>query len=292
MNYFRYWRVSAIAAACFAGLNLATCSGLPIKDRSKRPEIAEAWHLQRMVLLRRPPDISAKTTNDLQTAALSAKRADPEVLAMREQASQVRVDMLPYLIGSEPGRNFLQATGSRAIARGSPAQSCPATAVVTHPGSVPRGSLAHEVLDACLGDLPYGHTECGCQVIAIDDLVSVPREELAYATGSSARLSIPAYGIDGLLVAEENDDRNLLLRDLTGPIATIVEKSGEEVEIRFNNGDVFTGRQIEVGFRRGRLAERIYAEAPDGTHLSLLIGFEPDELAESAGAWLAWPKGG
>ncbi len=292
MNYFPYLRILGIVGAASTMLILATCTGLPIKERSKRPEIAEAWHLQRMVLLERPPDISANSPDTLQKAALAAQRADPSVLATREQASDVRVDMLPYLIGSEPGRAFLQAKGSRAIARGAPAPACPATAVVTHDTAVPRQALARDVLKACLRELPEGHANCGCELIAMDNLVTVPREDLAYATGSSARLSIPAYGIDRLLVAEENNDQNMLLRDLTGPIATIVEQPGERVEIRFHNGDVYSGRQIEVGFRRGRLAERIYAEAPDGTRLSLLIGFEPDELAESAGAWLAWPKGG
>ncbi|MBY8974998.1 hypothetical protein KHP62_04205 [Rhodobacteraceae bacterium NNCM2] len=243
-----------------------------------------------MVLLKNPPVIAAEVGDDLDTAALVAKRSDPATLAMREQASRVRIDMLPYLIGSDEGRAFLQAAGSRALARGEPALSCPATAVVQHAAPVPRETLAREVLTACLADLPADRGDCGCRVVAIDDLVSVPREDLAYATGSSARLSIPAQGIDGLLVAEEDAHGNLLLRDLTRQIARVDLEGGERVSVRFENGDTFKGRRIQVGFRRGRLAERIYAENADGQRLSLLIGFEPDELAERAGAWLAWPK--
>lgn len=279
--------ILCIVATCA----LMACNPLAPEDRSQRDQVEEDWHQQKMILLPRPPVIAAEPGDEFATARLAAQRADPARLGGRDQAQRVLIDTLPYLIGSEPGRQFLQSTGARALARGAPALSCPGTAVVSSADPLPRPDLAEQALRLCIADLPPDRPDCGCEVIAFNDLVTVPREALAYATGSTARLSIPAQGIDGFLVAEESPKGGLLLRDLTGPIARVIPGKGEEVSVRFASGQSYEGRRILVGFRRGRIAERIYATADDGERLSLLIGFEPDELADQAGAWLAWPSG-
>lgn len=279
--------------ACISALaTLAACSQLPPEERSQRLSVDEDWHLQKMILLDRPPVIAAEPGDDFSEARRVAQRSNPEVLGNRDQADKVLIDTLPYLIGSEPGRQFLQSTGSRALARGAPSLSCPATAVVASPETLPRPDLAEQALRLCIADLPQDRPDCGCEVIAMNNLVTVPRASLAYATGSSARLSVPAQGVDSLLVAEEDPSGGLLLRDLKGQIAQVIPGKGEEVTIRFGTGATYEGRRIQVGFRRGRVAERIYATTENGERLSLLIGFEPDELADQAGAWLAWPSGG
>lgn len=285
------WRLPITAGAVSLAIGLATCSEISQVDRSQRIVVANEWHEQRMVLLDRPPVIKASSTDELERAVFRAEGTDPEDYARRLEARRVSIDALPFLIGSEVGREFLQATGRRALARGEPAQFCPAVGLASRPVETARGVIAREALKSCLDDLPPKTGNCGCRIIAIDNLVTVSRDDLAYATGSSARLSIPTRGIDSLLVAEENEEGDLILRDLKGTIASISNGPKDAVTVRFSNGPVFEGRRIEVGFRRGRLAERIYAEASDGERLSLLIGFEPGELADIAGAWLAWPKG-
>jgi hypothetical protein len=156
-----------------------------------------------------------------------------------------------------------------------------------------RAQVAGQALERCLARLAPQRPGCGCRIVALDDLVTVPREDTAYATGTSARMRSAALGIDLLLVAEEVPGDGMLLRDLRGPIARLVNGEGDAVTLSFiATGRRFDGYRIAVGFRRGRIAERIYVVDADGNRLSLLIGFEPGELADRAGAWLAWPPEG
>ncbi|MEM0923389.1 MAG: hypothetical protein AAGI13_10115 [Pseudomonadota bacterium] len=288
------WRLggAVVISSGLLAVAIVSCTTLPVDERSQRDQIAQSWHTQRMVILRTPPVIAAETPEDLPAARLAAERADPAVFATRLQAREVGIDALPYLIGSAEGRAFLKAQGSRAIARGRPADICPSTAVVSRLVATPRGDLAGDALQQCLQNLPQETEGCGCRIVAIDNLVTVTQDDLTYATGTTARLSLPSRGIDRVLVAEEDQSGALLLRDLRGQVATVRAMSRETVALAFADGTEFSGRRIKVGFRRGRMAERIYAESASGERLVLLIGFEPDELAERAAAWLAWPKEG
>jgi hypothetical protein len=252
----------------------------------------ETLHHARMIVLERPPIIAAQRPEDLVLAARAAAGADPAELAARPSSRWVGVDALPYLTQTEVGRRFLAAAMPRALARGMPAEFCPAAEAVASPGAG-RAEAARSALQGCLARLGRGHEECGCRVVALDQVVTVPREEMAYATGVSARMRVPGLGLDLMLVAEDTAAGETALRDLMGSVARLEHGPGDEVAVVFTrSGHRFEGFRIAVGFRRGRLAERIYALDGDGNRLSLLVGFEPDELAGHAAAWLAWPKQG
>jgi hypothetical protein len=246
-----------------------------------------------MLVLSRPPAITISSEDDISKAQLVAKHADIANLSKRDSARWVGIDALPFLTSTEAGKEFLAATAPRALARGVPAASCPVATFAAGPAGTPRDEVAGDALQACLASLGPAQPECGCQIVALDNLVTVPRDETVYATGTSARMRSAALGIDLLLVAEDTGDGEILLRDLNGPIARLSRGEGDAVTLRFQaTGQTFDGRRIAVGFRRGRIAERVYATDADGNRLSLLIGFEPDELAGGAGAWLAWPSEG
>lgn len=252
----------------------------------------ETLHQARMIVLDRPPIIAAQQPEDLVLAARAAGGVDPADLIARPSSRWVRVDALPYLTQTEVGRRFLAAATPRALARGVPAEFCPATEVAASPAAS-RAEAARTALQGCLAKLGPGHEGCGCRIIALDQVVTVPREEMAYATGVSARLRVAALGLDLMLVAEDVAPDGLVLRDLLGPVARLEHGPGDAVTVVFARSDRrFKGFRIPVGFRRGRLAERIYALDGNGNRLSLLVGFEPDELAGHAAAWLAWPKQG
>lgn len=249
-----------------------------------------------MLVPQRPPIIEAQFPEDLAIARIAAGRVDEAALARGESSQRVGVDSLPLLTQTPTGRRFLAAGRPRALARGAPPEACPAAAVASAEmpdGPRTRAEVAVAALTDCLSQLDPEMAGCGCRVVALDDIVTVPRSDVAYAIGTSARLRSAALRKDLLLVAEESDTGETLLRDLAGPVAYVSRGPGHAVTVRMADGSrSFEGRSIPVGFRRGRLAERIYAEDGAGVRLSLLIGFEPDELAQSAGAWLAWPSGG
>jgi hypothetical protein len=263
-----------------------------------------------MVVLPRPPAILASRSEDLDLAGRLALRSGSDALGARSEARVTSAGALAYLVGSAEGRRFLALPAPRALARGTPEAACPAIGVAGGPEFTDRAAAAQRALGACIASLdPAVAQDCGCRLIALDDAVMVPRTDLAYATGTPARLYAPTLGLDALLVAEDPAPRRApsgdtspadadgpasyttLLRDLTGPVADILhaEAIGGPVTIRFRGGAVFTGQSIPVGFRRGRIAERIYATDPQGRRLVILLGFSPAELAASAGAWRAWP---
>ena len=239
-----------------------------------------------------PPIIAAQDQVDLPLAIHRAERLDPSNLARRESARWVGIDSLAYLTGTEIGHRFLTARKPRALARGMPAEACPVTALATGATGETRAEVVGRALENCLEQVTPAQAGCGCRIIAVDDVVTIPRSETAYATGTSARLRAPSLALDLVLVAEEAEG-GVLLRDLRGIIARLDYGEGEAVTLRFTGDDaVFVGRRIPVGFRRGRIAERVYAEDDNGNRISLLIGFEPAEQAGRAAAWLDWPSEG
>ena len=249
--------------------------------------------MQRMVVLSHPPIIAATRPEDLPVALRIAERSDPAELSRRESARWIGVDALPFLTSTESGRRFLAAAAPRALARGMPPELCPVAVAAKGAPGTSRAEVAGQALQKCLAQLGPARPGCGCRIVALDDLVTVPREDLAYATGTSARMRSASLGIDLLLVAEEVSGGGTLLRDLHGPVARLVRGENDAVTLSFHaTGRRFDGFRIPVGFRRGRIAERIYVVDADGNRLSLLIGFEPGELADRAGAWLAWPPEG
>lgn len=283
----------------------AACGEEPAGSRSAREPLAEETHLQRMVVLERPPVIAVLSREEMPLAIRAAETLEPDSVARRQTAARVGTDALPFLTQTETGRRFLAAAPPRAIARGMPAEFCPAVASASGAAGDGRGAVARRALEACLAQLGPEREGCGCRVLALDDVVTVPRDETAYATGVSARMQVPDMDLDLLLVAEDarGDARRnerghvagdtVLLRDLRGPVARLSHGEDDSVEVVFTrSGRRFEGYRVPVGFRRGRLAQRIYARDAEGHRLRLLVGFEPEELAGHAAAWLAWPDRG
>lgn len=244
---------------------------------------------ERLVSLPRPPILAAEDAAGLSKAGLNAARTDWQRLYRRTDAQLVSIDALPFLTRTAEGRAFLAAEGPRALARGRPAAQCPLTVVGLRPEGAPIDTLVSETLSRCLQGLTAAQPDCGCEVLAVNDFLTVPRWEMNYASGLTARMLVPALGLDALLVADIVEGETLI-RGLDGPVGRLERLPGGRVRVVLGEGrQSFEGRSIPVGYRRGRIAERIYATDAEGRRMSLLIGFSPGELAEGVAAWLAWP---
>lgn len=266
---------------------LSACSGPPPSAGSERSRNPELLDLQRLLVMERPPLIAATDPAGVEVARRLMARLDPAELRAREGARFADANALPWLSGSQAGREYLSAQPQRLLVRGRPAAQCPVAFALSDVPAKPIADLAAQGLTQCLNQAPEG---CGCQVVAAGSVLLVPRTEINYATGIAARIRAAALDLDGFLVAEETPDGDVLLRDLSHAVARVT-RDGLDVTVTLAaSGEVYKGRSRPVGYRRGRLAERIYATNDQGERLSLLIGFDPDELAQFAGAWLAWPQ--
>lgn len=265
----------------------ASCNDSSHNFPSQRERLAESVRFQSILAMERPPVIVVKSNDDLRVADNLVSRLNIQKLAARKDTEYVDADALPWLSGSAPGREFLAARGSRVLVRGHPQEFCPIALTETAAGSVPIRNVARTAFNRCLAQVPPG---CGCRLIAMQDALLATQEEVTYATGIAARIKARSLGLDDLLVAEEQQDGSVILRDLSGVIGSVVSGPDDAVTIKLKGSEtVYSGTARDVGFRRGRVAQRIYAKNEAGERVSLLIGFNPDELAEFAGAWLAWP---
>ncbi|MFK7941772.1 MAG: hypothetical protein AB8B85_02480 [Paracoccaceae bacterium] len=282
------WDMVLLRFFLFFGVltGLSACVGPPPSAGSERVRNPQGLDLQRLLVMERPPLVAAEDAAGVEVARRLMSRLDPAELRDRNGTRFVDASGLPWLSGSPEGRAYLAKRPQRVLVRGRPAEQCPVAFSQVDQPTRPIADLAAEGLTKCLAEAPKG---CGCQVVAAGSVLLVPRAEIAYATGIAARIRAKSLKIDGFLVAEEMPDGAILLRDLSRPVAKVTRDGLDVIVTLAGDKGVYRGRSRPVGYRRGRLAERIYATNEAGARLSLLIGFEPGELAQIAGAWLAWP---
>ncbi|MFN3615578.1 MAG: hypothetical protein ACK4WC_13605 [Rubrimonas sp.] len=192
----------------------------------------------------------------------------------------------PFLALAPEARAFIETPPPRAMAMGSPAAQCPMLTVV-------RGSPA-DALEACLQAAPAG-ADCGCQLLAVDDLLLADPASFTYAPGVTARL-LGADAPRRPLIVEERATEEpgvslALFMDAAGPVALAeLHADGLARLVIIEDARFFEGEREAHGWRRGRKTERLLLRDDEGRRMIALIGFEPADMAEDGAALAAWPR--
>ena len=250
---------------------------------------------QQLVLPAAPPVIAAQDETEVARAMRLAERFNRPALESQRRSRTIEAVQTPLLYEAPAGRRFLEAPGARALALGEPPEICPAIGLATSAQPAPRAESAERALTDCLAMLKKSgaSAECGCRLVAIDDTLLAEQGAFAYARGVTAQFIGHGAELSAIYVAEEraeedgSGDVRIWFLDALGPraVARLTEAGEAELAmLQGANGELeatryFRGRWESEGFRRGRLAEKLYLEDEKGERLIALIGYSPAELA-------------
>lgn len=278
MRYPALFRGRNVACAAFALVSLLF--GCAPSTPGARLSGPSSQDLLRLWAPAAPQNIVAADRAGIAAAAAGAEAASTSRVSALPRSRRIEISALPWLRSSPEGAIFLASSLPRALARGAPAQTCPAAAAspsVPQPATRPEAAAA--ALGACHDQLRRRNADaaCGCRLVAVDETLLAPLSEFGYAPVVSA-LMIEPNG-PRRLVAETlrpvDGVELVMLRDTQREIARVA-LLGEEAELIFvaQPGVHYFGAREPFGYRRGRLAERLSLKSPEGEELTLLIGVE------------------
>ncbi|MEM9781918.1 MAG: hypothetical protein AAF899_05535 [Pseudomonadota bacterium] len=270
---------SALATACARGERTPDDAGAATKS---------------ITVSRSGVNLSVKGEREVTNIARRASALDANTLLRRPGWRREQLAAVPFLTQTREGRRFLTAARPRALARGVPADFCPVMTVSTTGERETVSEAVRTALSGCLNaaaTLPDGE-ECGCEIVALNDILTIPSDEAGYASSVELRLRADFVGLDTLLVASDAPDGSLLIRSVDGVIGRIAQDADGRAVLALTASQgliALPGIAVPVGFRRGRIATRYYFEDSAGNRAVALVGFGPDELASGAARWLAFP---
>ncbi len=306
---------------------MASCTpGLHANRTTDEPTSIRLQSLRQPV---NPPEIVAKTP--AQAASEAARLAPGGVRenlldAMRENDRTKRIDapQSPFFFESAIGRAYLAAgvagTSGRALAQGWPSEHCPAFGVALPEPD--QATAARVALERCLADMPDSAAkDCGCRLLALDDVLLAEPEAFVYARGVSALVYHPASGRSTTLVAEERHPRDMVaevaqtlepenlsalsrgarrlwLLSPNRPAAAFDMAADGQAALVFVEGtrnDLTPGRKLighwrSDGFRRGRMAGVAQLSDDNGDQYVVLFGYAPAEIDARRSELLAEAK--
>ncbi|MEO1291796.1 MAG: hypothetical protein AAFV62_03035, partial [Pseudomonadota bacterium] len=215
-------------------LAVSGCAGPPVVLSTLS---ADSIELRRLAQLPLPITLTANTPREASDIASTVTATRLAQLKERNGTRLVEGTQIPYFFTSAAGRAYLAATGAsgrdgRALARGTPAETCPVQAQVL--GEPNAAAAAEAALGQCLSALRQVRAtktavnvdDCGCQLLAAGDVLFEDASAYVHAQAVTAHIVGPARGQERVLIAEEGESidptiRPIVLRDLRGLLGTI-----------------------------------------------------------------------
>ncbi len=269
-----------IQVVCILLMSGALASCAPVAPKDPRLSGPTAVDLTRMASAPGAPRISLRNPAETSAAALSAERYLRTSLPAARGLRFLEISSIPYLRRSPEGATFLSRAQPRALARGAPADRCPAAAASAAEATT-SAAAAESAIDQCLSQLSArgADTSCGCRILALDNALIAPRSDFIFAPGVSAFLIRSETGDAQRLIAESElaseGAETVILRDAAETVAVLSLK-GDVAALWLTSAPdmVWRGARELFGYRRGRLSERIVLTSNDGRMMRLLIGVE------------------
>lgn len=271
-------RIIQVVSTIFLVGTVMACAPKTAPDpRLSGPSVDD---LNRMASAPGAPTIISRSPGDIAAATNLAARYLGGRLPEARGLRFLEISAIPYLRRSPEGAAFLNLKSPRALARGAPAEICPAAATSSAGAETAIGAM-EDALNQCLGQLSArgANTSCGCRVMAVDNALVASRRDFVFAPGVSAFMIRSGTGEAERLIAESepapNGGESVVLRNASGAVAVLGLKGGDaELRLRSAPTVIWRGPREFFGYRRGRLSERMVLTSDDGKIIRLLIGVE------------------
>lgn len=292
MLEIRNWKQSVAICATIGAL-LTGCG--TVGDNTTRGGIA-LYGLQ-LALPDAVPMIAAPRDAPGDVAAEAASLASAAAMVAARPARRIEPASAAMLYATAWGRTWLAAPGERSMVAGEPGARCPAMAIAN--AADPITAVA-DAMSLCRADLVAtgAPDDCACRLIAFNDTLLAPLDAFAYASGTAARL----IGLGGPLArpliareaatSDQPGDSLVVLGDAAGPVATVaLSREGRAIMELVDGGRVLSGWREPMGWRRGRMTERLLLRDEDGRRVIALIGVDPEEFLRDGLRLAVWPQG-
>jgi hypothetical protein len=280
---------------------------LDVGELTSRVDNISDWFRSRMYSVRPYPNIRLLPGESIDQFRETLSDEGLNRWRARFDTRSIEIANVPLMLSSWHGTRYALAQESKAIVQGAPADMCPV--LVMKSGYASPMDAAKAAFSRCeqgvkaLSQIDKAFKDCGCRLLALNDLLLVEPEALRYATGVAAHLWYEGESSHKpiILVArsstkevfEDIGERGLgvlYLYSVKGLYAVVkVTNDGNVSMVKYNstaNGVHSSnyrayGQYVPIGFRRGRQAYKADMKDISGRTLHLIIGIEPEEYKDS-----------